>query len=89
MPFAARGLGLAHQTGRDRLTFSLGVDVLLDLDCAEFGLGHLPVEELHDAAELGRDLTRSRAAGTDPITAMQGQTMDEASARGLTQNVSR
>jgi DDE superfamily endonuclease len=33
--------------------------------------------------------TRSRAAGTSPITAMQGQTTDEAPAKGLTQTDSR
>jgi transposase len=33
--------------------------------------------------------TRSRAAGTNPITAMQGQTTDEAPAKRLTQNDSR
>jgi hypothetical protein len=34
---------------------SVRVDVLLDLDGEDFGLGHLRVEELHDPPQLPRD----------------------------------
>jgi hypothetical protein len=49
-------LGLPEQPRHDGLPLALRIDVLLDLDREHLCLGHLPVQELHDAAQLRRYL---------------------------------